>query len=86
MRLMGLEAIYPKLRLSLSSQKHKRYPYLLSGPPIDQPDEVWCADTTYVRMLNGFVYLLAIMDWFSRFILAWEMELLMRSISSNRSL
>ena len=72
MRRMGLEAIYPKPRLSLSSQEHKRYPYLLSELIIDRPNQVWCADITYIRMLYGFIYLVAIMDWFSRYILAWE--------------
>ena len=72
MRRMGLEAVYPKPRLSLSSQEHKRYPYLLSELIIDRPNQVWCADITYIRMLYGFIYLVAIMDWFSRYILAWE--------------
>jgi putative transposase len=72
MRLMGLEAIYPKPRLSLSNKAHKKYPYLLTDMAIDHPDQVWCADITYIRMLHGFVYLVAIMDWYSRFVLAWE--------------
>jgi putative transposase len=74
MRLMGLQAIYPKPRLSSSNQKHKKYPYLLKGLMIDHPDQVWCADITYVRMVQGFVYLVAIMDWYSRFVLAWEIS------------
>jgi len=74
MRLMGLEAIYPKPRLSLSNQAHKKYPYLLSTLAIDHPDQVWCADITYIRMLHGFVYLVAIMDWYSRFVVAWEIS------------
>ena len=74
MRLMGLEAVYPKPRLSLSNQAHKKYPYLLSNMAIDHPDQVWCADITYIRMLHGFVYLMAIMDWYSRFVLAWEIS------------
>lgn len=74
MRLMGLEAIYPKPRLSLSNQAHKKYPYLLTNLAIDHPDQVWCADITYIRMLHGFVYLMAIMDWYSRFVLAWEIS------------
>jgi len=74
MRLMGLEAVYPKPRLSLSDQSHKKYPYLLSALAIDHPDQVWCADITYIRMLHGFVYLVAIMDWYSRFVLAWEIS------------
>jgi putative transposase len=74
MRLMGLEAIYPKPRLSQATQEYKRYPYLLRDVVIDRPDQVWCADITYIRMLYGFVYLVAIMDWFSRYVLAWEIS------------
>jgi putative transposase len=74
MRLMGLEAIYPKPRLSSSSQEHKRFPYLLRDLVIDRPNQVWCADITYIRMLYGFLYLVAIMDWFSRYVLAWEIS------------
>lgn len=74
MRLMGLEAIYPKPRLSLSNQAHKKYPYLLRTLAIDHPDQVWCTDITYIRMLHGFVYLVAIMDWYSRFVVAWEIS------------
>jgi len=74
MRLMGLQAIYPKPRLSSSNQAHKKYPYLLNGLVIDHPDLVWCSDITYIRMLHGFVYLVAIMDWYSRFVLAWEIS------------
>jgi len=74
MRLMGLQAVYPKPRLSIPNQAHKKYPYLLKGLMIDHPDQVWCADITYIRMLHGFVYLVAIMDWYSRFVLAWEIS------------
>jgi putative transposase len=74
MRLMGLEAVYPKPRLSLSNQAHKTYPYLLRNLTIDHPDQVWCADITYIRMLHGFVYLVAIMDWYSRSVLSWEVS------------
>jgi putative transposase len=74
MRLMGLEAIYPKPRLSQSNQEHKKYPYLLGNLVIDHSDQVWCADITYIRMVPGFIYLVAIMDWFSRYVLAWEIS------------
>jgi putative transposase len=74
MRFMGLSAIYPKPRLSLANQAHKKYPYLLSNLVIDNPDQVWCADITYIRMLHGFIYLTAIMDWHSRFVLSWEIS------------
>ena len=74
MRLMGLETIYPKPRLSKANPEHKKYPYLLKNLIIDHPDQVWCADLTYIRMLHGFVYLVAIMDWYSRYVLAWEIS------------
>lgn len=74
MRQMGLEAIYPKPRLSKASPEHKKYPYLLKDLAIDRPDQVWCADMTYIRMLHGFVYLTVIMDWYSRYVLSWEIS------------
>jgi len=74
MRLMGLEAIYPKPRLSIPSKEHKIYPYLLKGVSIDRPDQVWGADITYIRLAHGFMYLVAIMDWFSRYVLSWELS------------
>lgn len=77
MRLMGLQAVYPRRRLSIPSKEHKIYPYLLRGVEIKQPDEVWSADITYIRMLRGFLYLVAIMDWYSRYVLAWELSITM---------
>lgn len=74
MRLMGLKVIYPKLRLSLSSQDHKRHSYLLKDLVIGHPHQVWCADITYIRMHYGFIYLVATMDWFSRYVLAREIS------------
>ena len=74
MRLMDLQAIYPRRNLSLSNLTHKIYPYLLRGLIINFPNQVWCADITYVRMRYGFLYLIAIMDWFSRYVLAWELS------------
>jgi len=74
MRLMGLEAIYPKPRLSLPNKPNPRYPYLLRGLAIDHADQVWCADITYVPMRRGWVYLVAVMDWFSRYVLSWELN------------
>jgi putative transposase len=71
MRRMGLEAIYRKPRLSLPDRQHKRYPYLLKGMTVDRPDAAWCADITYIRLAHGFVYLVAILDWHSRYVLAW---------------
>jgi len=75
MRLMGLEAIYPKPRLSASHKEHRRFPYLLKGLEITRPDQVWCTDITYIRMRKGFIYLVAIMDWYSRYVLSWEVSL-----------
>lgn len=76
MREMGLETIYPRKRpnLSQSDKQHKIYPYLLRGMRMYRPNQVWGTDITYVRMENGFCYLVAIMDWFSRFIVAWELS------------
>ena len=70
---MGLMAIYPRRRsLSHSEQSHPKSPYLLKGTAICRPDDVWASDITYIRLRGGFVYLTAIMDWHSRFVLSWE--------------
>jgi putative transposase len=74
MRKMGLEAVYPKPRLSIANPMHKKYPYLLKGLKIERADQVWCADITYIRMIHGFMYLIAIMDWYSRYVLSWELS------------
>jgi putative transposase len=73
MRLMGLEAIYPKPKLS-AGRKHKVYPYLLRGVTIDRPDQVWSTDITYVGLPGGFMYLTAVIDWHSRYVLSWELS------------
>ena len=77
MRRMGIEAIYPKKRLSRPDVTAKKYPYLLRDMAIDRPDQVWAADITYIRMKHGFIYLVAIMDWFSRYVLAWAVSITM---------
>lgn len=75
MRLMGLEAIYPKPRLSLPGDDNSRKsPYLLRGLKIERPNQVWATDITYVRLWQGFVYLVAIMDWYSRYVLSWALS------------
>lgn len=74
-RIMGLEAIYPKMNLSKRNQAHKVYPYLLRGLKIVRPNQVWSADITYVRLSQGFVYLVAIIDWYSRYILSWRVSI-----------
>jgi len=76
MRQMGLEAIYPRAKrgLSVPDKEHKIYPYLLRDVIITRPNQVWAADITYVRMYRGWLYLMAIMDWFSRYVIAWEVS------------
>ena len=74
MRLMGLEAIYPKPQTSQRNEGHRIYPYLLRGILIDHPNQVWSTDITYVPLVGGFMYLVAIMDWHSRYVLAWEIS------------
>ena len=74
MRLMGIEAIYPKPHTSRPHPQHRIYPYLLRDLTIDRPNQVWAADITYVPMALGFMYLVAIMDWHSRKILAWRIS------------
>ena len=74
MRLVGLETIYPKPNLSKRRQDHEIYPYLLRGVKIQRPDFVWSSDITYIRIGRGFVYLAAIIDWFSRYVLSWKLS------------
>jgi len=74
MRKMGLEAIYPRPRLSMAGPEHKVYPYLLRGIEIHHPDQVWSTDITYVPMKHGFMYLVAVMDWHSRYVLSWQLS------------
>jgi putative transposase len=76
LRQMGLEAVYPRRRVSLSrsDKGFRRYPYLLKGLEVVWPDQVWAADITYVRMYRGWVYLVAILDWFSRYVVSWEVS------------
>jgi putative transposase len=74
MRIMGLEAIYQRPRTSDPHPEHKIYPYLLRDMTIDRPDQVWCSDLTYIPMRKGFLYLVAIMDWASRWVLAWKLS------------
>jgi len=79
LRSMGLMAVYPKKRLSLSNQNHKKYPYLLRGVEIVRANQVWSVDITYVRLRKGFAYLVAIIDWHSRYVIAWELSLSLES-------
>ncbi len=74
MRLMGLEAIYPKPRLSASGTGHKVYPYLLRNVAIERVNQVWSTDITYIPMPHGFMYLTAVIDWHSRYVLSWRLS------------
>lgn len=75
LRIMGLEAIYPKKNLSKANKEHVIYPYLLRGVSIVRNDQVWSTDITYIRLRNGFVYLMAVIDWFSRYVLDWQLNI-----------
>ena len=74
LRLLGLEAIYQKPRLSRPGAGHRIYPYLLRGVSVRRPDQVWSTDITYIRLPHGFIYLVAILDWHSRYVVAWEVS------------
>lgn len=76
MKEMGLNAIYPrkKLNLSASDKQHKKFPYLLNGLPIIRPNQVWGTDITYIKLKNYFAYLVAILDWYSRYVIAWQLS------------
>ena len=79
MQLMGIEAIYQRPNTSQRHPDHKVYPYLLRGLVIDRANQVWCADITYIPLAKGFVYLVAVMDWFSRRVLAWRLSISMET-------
>lgn len=74
MRTMGLQALYPKPRTSTAAKDHTIYPYLLGAVAMSRPNQVWSTDITYVRMAKGFMYLVAIIDWWSRYVLAWQLS------------
>ena len=74
MHIMGIEALYPKPRLSKPHPEHKVYPYLLRGLSITSVNQVWSTDITYVPMPSGFMYLVAVIDWYSRYVLAWQLS------------
>ena len=77
MRLMGLASIAPRKRTSVADGHHKIYPYLLRNVAIAYPGQVWCSDITYIRLKGGFVYLTVVMDWYSRYVLCWEISVTM---------
>src|SRR5207248_2144278 len=74
MRQMGLEAVYAKPKLSLAAAGHQVFPYLLRGVAITRADQVWSTDITYVPLVRGFMYLAAVIDWYSRYVLAWRLS------------
>ena len=73
-RILAIETLYPKRNLSLANHQHKIYPYLLRGLNIDRPNQVWSTDITYIPMAKGFVYLVAVMDWYSWRVLSWKVS------------
>lgn len=77
MRKMGLQAICPQKRTSIPNRAHKVYPYLLRDVKIQSPNHVWSTDITYIRLLHGFMYLVAVMDWYSRYVLSWKLSISM---------
>jgi putative transposase len=77
--ILGLEAIYPKPDLSRANEQNKKYPYLLRDVEIVRCDQVWSSDITYIRLCGGYVYLMVIMDWFSRYVLDWELSVSLES-------
>ena len=79
MHLIGLEAIYPKPHLSLPGSTLQKYPYLLRGLSIERVNQVWSTDITYIRLQRGFLYLVAILDWFSRYVLSWSVSITLDS-------
>ena len=74
MRLMGIEAIYPKPKLSAINGEHRVYPYLLRDYEVTASNQVWSADITYIPMNKGFMYLVVILDWYSRYVITWELS------------
>lgn len=77
MRVMGIQSVAPKPNTSIPRKENKTFPYLLRGLNINRPDQVWCSDITYLRLTGGFVYLTAVMDWHSRYVLSWELSVTM---------
>ncbi len=84
MRIMELVSGAPKPNTSKPCKMNNVYPYLLRGMDISRPNQVWCSDLTYIRMPHGFVYLTAVMDWYSRFVLSWELSVTMDNIMIER--
>ncbi len=79
MREMGIEAVYPGVNLSKQAAAHRKYPYLLRGVEIKAPNQVWSSDITYIRLRRGFIYLVAVIDWYSRYVLSCEVSTMLDS-------
>lgn len=77
LRKMGIEAIYPKPRTTVPHPEHRIYPYLLRGVEVNRANQVWSTDITYIRLHSGFIYLVAVMDWYSRYVLSWALSITM---------
>jgi len=77
LRKMGIEAIYPKPRTTVPPPEHRIYPYLLRGVEVNRANQVWSTDITYIRLHSGFIYLVAVMDWYSRYVLSWALSITM---------
>ncbi len=74
MKLLGIEAIYPKPKTTRGNHEHRVYPYLLRGLRVDRPNQVWASDITYIPMRQGFLYLVAVLDWYSRYVISWRLS------------
>lgn len=74
MKIMGIQAIYPKPKTSIGNKQHKKYPYLLAGIQAQKPNHIWGTDITYIRLEQGWMYLVALLDWFSRYVLSWRLS------------
>ena len=74
MQKMGIQAIYPKRKTSIANKEHRVFPYLLRDMKIEYPNQVWATDITYIRMRQGWLYLVVIMDWYSRYVISWELS------------
>lgn len=86
MALMGISAVYPHPNTSIPNKEHKVYPYLLRDIEITRVNQVWSTDITYVRLMHGFLYLVAIMDWFSRYVIAWQISNTLDSVFCEETL
>ncbi|ETR65068.1 MAG: integrase catalytic subunit [Candidatus Magnetoglobus multicellularis str. Araruama] len=86
MQKMGIRAIFPEAKTSLANKENKIYPYLLNDYRINKPNQVWSTDITYIRLRKGFLYLVAIIDWFSRFVLSWKLSNTLDSYFCQESL